>query len=113
MSDIGQHGPQNKPAPAVRDRLPNRRQAITFTFERDNSHYQATVGYYADGRVGEIFLNADRANSLLDVMTSDAAIAVSLALQHGAPLDAIRRALKRNSQGQAASPIGAALDQIP
>ncbi len=71
-----------------------------------------TAGYYPDGRVGEIFLNADRANSLLDFLMSDAAILASLALQYGCPLDELRHALKRDSRGVAASPIGAALDQI-
>lgn len=95
-----------------RDRLPNKRACETITFERDGSNYQMTVGFYPDGRAGEVFLNADRGDSLLDVMTSDAAIAVSLALQYGAPLDEIRHALKRNSQGEASSPIGAALDRV-
>jgi len=43
---------------------------------------------------------------------SDAAILASLALQYGAPLDEIRHALKRDVRGEAASPIGAALDRI-
>jgi hypothetical protein len=47
------------------------------------------------------------------VLASDAAIAVSLALQHGAPLDEIRHALKRDARGNAAGPIGAALDLVP
>ena len=96
----------------ARKRLPNRRPAITFTFERDRSQYQVTVGYFPDGRVGEIFLNADRGDSLLDVLTHDAAILASLALQHGCPLETITHALKRDGQGAAASPIGAALDLI-
>lgn len=48
----------------------------------------------------------------LDAIISDAAIAISLALQFGCPLNTIRHALKRDSQGIAASPIGAALDLI-
>jgi hypothetical protein len=100
----------DKPA---RNRLPNRRPAETFAFERDRSRYEMTVGFYPDGRVGEIFLNADRADSLLDVLTSDAAIIASIALQFGCPLDAIRHALKRDGRGTAASPIGAAMDMIP
>ena len=71
-----------------------------------------TIGLYPDGRVGEIFLSAEHANSLLDVLAHDAAILASLALQYGAPLDEIRHALKRDSRGVAASPIGAALDKI-
>jgi hypothetical protein len=71
------------------------------------------AGRYPDGRPGEIFINAGHANSALDALASDAAIAVSFALQHGADLAAIRSAMKRNSQGEASSPIGAALDLIP
>lgn len=100
-----------QPIPA-RNRLPNRRLSETIAFERDGSQYQMTVGYFPDGTVGEVFLNADRANSLLDVLTSDAAILASLALQHGCSLQTIAHALKRDARGIAASPIGAALDQI-
>ena len=96
----------------ARKRLPNRRPAETIAFERDGSRYQMTVGYFPDGTVGEAFLNADRADSLLDVMTSDSAILASLALQHGCTLDTIRHAIKRDSSGTAASPIGEALDRI-
>jgi hypothetical protein len=71
-----------------------------------------TVGYFSDGRVGEVFLNADRSNSLLDVLASDAAILASLALQHGCPLETITHALKRDSRGDSASPIGDAIDRI-
>jgi hypothetical protein len=96
----------------ARDRLPHRRPNETLTFERDGSRYQMTVGYFPDGTAGEVFLNADRGDSLLDVLTSDAAILVSLALQHGATLDELRHALKRDARGTAASPIGQALDLI-
>jgi hypothetical protein len=95
-----------------RDRLPNKRACETIAFERDGSRYQMTVGYFPDGRPGEIFLNADRSDSLLDVMTSDAAILASLALQHGCTLETIAHALKRDARGAAASPIGAAVDLI-
>jgi hypothetical protein len=71
-----------------------------------------SVGFYPDGRPGEIFLNADRSNSLLDVLASDAAIAISLALQFGCPLETIRHAMKRDATGNASGPIGAAVDQI-
>jgi hypothetical protein len=97
----------------ARNRLPNRRPAVTIAFERDGSRYQLTVGYFPDGSVGEIFLNADRSNSLLDAMAHDAAIITSLALQHGCTLQTITHALKRDVRGVAASPIGAALDKIP
>jgi hypothetical protein len=96
----------------TRKTLPNRRRAETITFERDGARYRMSVGYYPDGQLGEVFLNADRANSLLDFLMSDAAILASIALQYGAPLDEIRHALKRDVRGLAASPIGAAVDRI-
>lgn len=95
-----------------RQRLPNKRVCETISFARDGSQYQMTVGFYPDGRPGEIFLNHDRSDSLLDVLTSDAAILASLALQHGCTLETLAHALKRDARGLAASPIGAALDII-
>ena len=102
-------GAADRPA---RDRLPNRRTSQNIAFGRDNLNYQMTIGLYPDGRVGEVFLNAEHANSLLDVLAHDAAIMASLALQFGCPLDTLRHALKRDAQGIAASPIGEALDRI-
>lgn len=95
-----------------RKRLPNKRRAVTDKFRYDGSQFTMTVGYYADGNIGEVFLNADRANSLLDVLMSDAAIAVSLCLQHGVALEIISHALKRDALGLASSPLGVALDRI-
>ena len=95
-----------------RTRLPNRRLNQTQKFNRDGITITMTLGFDPDGNIGEIFLNADRADSMLDVMMSDAAIICSLALQHGVPLPCIAHALKRDKFGIASSPIGAALDRI-
>jgi hypothetical protein len=43
-------------------------------------------------------------------MASDMAITASLALQFGCPAEVLRRAIKRDGQGRAASLLGAALD---
>jgi hypothetical protein len=110
MTEIGQ-SPEQRDVRA-RNRLPNRRRAESITFERDCSRFEMTAGFYPDGRPGEIFLSADRANSLLDFLMSDAAILASLALQYGAPLDELRHALKRDAAGKASSPIGEALDRL-
>lgn len=110
--EVDQPAQAGKPPLNARQRLPNKRPAVTIGFERDGARFEMTAGFYPDGRVGEVFLNADRANSLLDFLMSDAAILASLALQYGAPLDEIKHALKRDVRGEAASPIGAALDRI-
>jgi hypothetical protein len=95
-----------------RERLSNKRACETIAFERNGLRYHATIGFFPDKRPGELFLNHDSSDSLADVLASDAAIAVSLALQFGCPIETIRHALKRDSRGQAASPIGAALDLL-
>ena len=95
-----------------RTRLPDRRLSENYEFVRDGSKYRMTVGRYQDGSVGEVFLNADRADSLLDVLVNDAAILVSLCLQHGVPLARIAHTLKRDAFGLAASPVGIAIDRI-
>jgi hypothetical protein len=98
-------------APA-RHRLPNRRSAETFELEVAGLRYTATVGRFPDGRIGEIFLNNHKSNSAADVNARDAAIAASIAIQFGADIETIRRALCRDSQGRASGPLGAALDII-
>ena len=74
--------------------------------------FRLTVGTYPTGEVGELFVNADHANSMLDAFIGDAAIITSIALQQGVALETIRHAIKRDGRGNAASPIGAALDVI-
>jgi hypothetical protein len=96
----------------ARRRLPNRRASQTLSFEHGGTDITATSGHYPDGAIGEIFINAGHANSAIDAIVSDAAIAVSFALQHGADLAAIKAAMKRNAAGEPSSPIGAALDRI-
>lgn len=46
------------------------------------------------------------------INAQDAAVVCSLALQYGVPLDVIRKALMRDSQGRPSGPLGAALDLI-
>ena len=93
-------------------RLPNRRASEMFDLEAGGLKYTASVSRFSDGRIGELFLNNHKSNSAADTSARDLAIAFSFALQHGADAEAIRRALSRDSQGQAQGPLGAALDVI-
>lgn len=95
-----------------RQRLQNRRFSNTIGFEHNGSHFTVTVGCYPDLRVGELFLNHGCANSSLDALASDAAIILSIALQHGVDIETIAHALRRDARGKAASPIGVALDLV-
>jgi hypothetical protein len=96
----------------ARERLPNRRASECFTFELDGLRFAATVSRFADDRIGELFLNNHKAGNQSDTNARDAAIVFSFAVQHGADIDAIRRALCRDSQGRALGPLGVALDLI-
>jgi hypothetical protein len=96
----------------TRERLPDRRPCESFSFELNGLHFTATVSHFVDGRVGELFLNNHKLGNQSDTNARDAAILLSFALQHGADLAAIRKALCRDSVGRALSPIGAALDLL-
>jgi hypothetical protein len=96
----------------VRERLPNRRASETFNFEVEGIRYCATVSRFADGRIGEIFVGNHKVGSQSDTNARDAALAASLALQHGCTLAVLRNALLRDTRGRAATPLGVALDLL-
>jgi hypothetical protein len=96
----------------ARQRPANRHQSENFTFEVNGFRFTATVSRFADGRICELFLNNHKHGNQVDTNARDAAILLSFALQHGADINEIRKALCRDSKGQALSPIGEALDRL-
>lgn len=98
--------------PAVRERLPNCRATESFTFEVNGLLFTATISRFTDGRIGELFLNNHKYGNQSDTNARDAAILLSFALQHGADIEAVRRALCRDSKGHALGPLAIALDII-
>jgi len=96
----------------ARTPLPNRRPATTFNFSVGGLAYVATIGRFPDGRVAEVFLSNPKINSAADVNARDSAVACSIALQFGADLETIRKALCRDAHGRASGPLGAALDLV-
>ena len=99
-------------AAETRRRLPNRRGHELLSFEHGGIHYTAGVGRFENGELAEIFLNTRKNGTAVDVNARDAAVAVSLLLQHGCRVDTLRRALTRNSDGSASGPVGRALDLL-
>ena len=97
---------------AARARLPNRRESQTLELELHGLRFTASFSFFQDGRLAEVFLQNHKPGSQSDVNARDAAVVTSIALQHGVPLEVIRRALLRDSHGVASSPLGAALDRI-
>ena len=96
----------------TRQRLPDRRGHELLDFEHGGIRYRAGVGRFEDGRLAEIFLNTAKPGTAVDTFARDAAIAVSLSLQHGCSMDTLRRALTRNGDGSASGPLARALDLL-
>jgi hypothetical protein len=97
---------------AARERLLNRRASTQVAFECNSLQYVATVSYFDDGRLAEIFLSNSKAGSHSDSAAKDSAAVCSIALQYGTPVEVIRKALMRDSAGRPSSPLGVALDLI-
>lgn len=97
----------------LRAPLPGRRLNQTFGFEdADGRRYDVTLGYRPNGCLGEIFLTGAKSGSGLDIMMRDAAIAVSLALQHGCPVAVLRNAFLREEDGRPAGPLAQVFDLL-
>jgi len=96
----------------ARERLPNRRACETFNFQVEGLRYCATVSWFADGRVGEVFIDNHKVGSQSHGNATDAAVAASLALRHGCTIDVLQRALLRGVRGRATTPLGVALDLV-
>jgi hypothetical protein len=96
----------------TRQRLPNRRACETFELTAGGLNYRATVGRFDDGQVSEVFLSNHKVGSQADTAAKDSAVVCSIALQYGVPLEVIRKALMRDSQGRPSGPLGVALDAL-
>jgi ribonucleoside-diphosphate reductase alpha chain len=71
---------------AIRRELPKIRNSKTFSFRVADSHGYMTVGEYADGTPGEIFMSLGKQGSTLAGFIDAFAISVSHGLQFGVPL---------------------------
>jgi hypothetical protein len=97
---------------SLRRRLRNRRRSETFEIESQGLKFTATFSRFLDGSLAEIFLANHKAGSMAGINAQDAAVVCSIALQYGVPVDVIRKALMRDTQGRASGPLAAALDLI-
>jgi ribonucleoside-diphosphate reductase alpha chain len=76
-----------------RERLPRSRSSRTFEFRVADCKGFVTVGEYADGRPGELFIRVSKQGSTLAGIMDAFAISVSHGLQYGVPLSAFIEAL--------------------
>jgi hypothetical protein len=88
----------------TRQHLPSRRASGVFQFEHASTRYTATISRFSNGELAEIFFDHARPNSQLAELANDAAVLVSLLLQHGVTAPAIRHSIS--------GPVATALDKI-
>lgn len=98
----------------ARNALPNRRhgEAFELTHGGQNSVFHVNVGRYADGSIGEVFISGSKSGTAFEAVARDGAILLSLALQHGVPLQTIKHALTREGNGSASTIVGAVVDRL-
>jgi hypothetical protein len=99
---------------STRNALPQRRRGETFelTHGGQNTPFQITVGYYRDGKVGEVFIAGGKSGSDFEAVARDGAVLLSIALQFGVPLDVLQNAITREGDGKPSTIIGAVIDRL-
>ena len=97
----------------TRQILPQRRRAETFAIVCRNQPVAITAGFYDDGTLGEVFIDTGKSGADLAHVARDAAVVISLALQHGVSIEAIRHAVTHSGSGEPASILGAVVDVLP
>ncbi len=78
------------PVPAVqprRERLPLTRRSLTHKFDIQGHEGYVTVGFYADGRPGEVFITMAKEGSTIGGLMDVVGTSISIGLQYGVPLE--------------------------
>ncbi|WLP55223.1 vitamin B12-dependent ribonucleotide reductase [Agrobacterium fabrum] len=70
-----------------REKLPNRRQGYTQKATVGGHKVYLRTGEFGDGRIGEIFIDMHKEGAAFRAMMNNFAIAISLGLQYGVPLE--------------------------
>lgn len=74
--------------------LPHTREGLIHKFDLDGTEVYLSAGMYEDGRLGEIWITANKHGATITGLLDSVAIAVSMALQHGVPLEALATKFK-------------------
>jgi len=70
-----------------RFKMPDRRKGYIQKAQIGNHKVYLHTGEYNDGKIGEIFIDTNKEGELVKAMMNNFAIAISLGLQYGVPLD--------------------------
>ena len=93
-----------------RERLPNRRAALTTRIQHGPHTFHVSYGLFPDGRLAEVFLAGAKVGSDTRIVALEASVAISFALQHGAGVGEMRLAMPRREDGSPEGVMGAILD---
>jgi ribonucleoside-diphosphate reductase alpha chain len=77
-----------------RKRLPNRRRGLRLVIGSGKEKLHISTGEYADGTLGEIFLDHQREGTFGRAMLNAFAMALSIGLQYGVPLSAFQKTFR-------------------
>ncbi len=80
--------------------------------EHDGARFMVTIGFYPDGRPGEVFTHGARSGSNLDALLADACVMVSCLIQHGIEPRELASSMGRLGDTKPASIIGAVVDLV-
>ena len=84
----------NAPPRAVRHKLKEERMSVTHKFNIGGHEGYIIVGLYPDGDPGEIFIKMAKEGSTVSGLMDSFALAVSISLQHGVPLETLLRKIR-------------------
>jgi len=73
--------------PGKRFSMPDRRKGYIQKVQIGNHKVYLHTGEYEDGKIGEIFIDTSKEGELVKALMNNFAIAISLGLQYGVPLD--------------------------
>lgn len=97
----------------MRERLADRRDQITAPLAWQNITLVLSVGFYPDGRPGEVFVRGLKSGAHLDALLDDAAVLISRLLQHGDSIAEIRRSLGAGpSRSEPMTLLGTIIDAV-
>jgi ribonucleoside-diphosphate reductase alpha chain len=77
----------NKVKNNARFKMPDRRKGYIQKAQIGDHKVYLHTGEYDDGKIGEIFIDTNKEGELVKAMMNNFAIAISLGLQYGVPLD--------------------------
>ena len=96
-----------------RQRLPDRREAETVNIKIGGNEYKLGIGYFPEGRIGEVFIAGPKSGSDMHGLLADLGVVISRLFQHGDTPASLAAGMARLGDGTTpASIIGTIADAL-